>query len=123
VHLRISFADDVGDQADLESLFSWLLSEPALSGKVAMDHATPLPGEMGVLANALIVSVSSGGTLSILALSLKAWLSQPRRVNIRIRIRGDDVAIEADHIGRDQAESIIRQVLNSKTTGEEDVTS
>jgi hypothetical protein len=123
VDLRISLAEDNEDSlvADLESLYTWLRSEPKLAGCVTEDRVMPLPGEMGAVSNALIVSLGSGGTLSVLALSLKAWLSQPRGASIRIHIQGNEgqgVEIAADHISRDQAEGLIRQVIDGGIAGQ-----
>lgn len=120
--LRISLVEDNKDSliADFESLYTWLRSEPKLAGFVTEDHMMPGPGEMGAVSNALIVSLGSGGTLSVLALSLKAWLSQPKGASIRIHIRGNNgqgVEITADHISRDQAESLIRKVVDDGTVG------
>ncbi len=127
--LRISLADDVGDdQAGLESLLDWLQSEPRLAGLIAKEHVRPSPGQMGALPGALLVSAGSagGGALSMLALALKAWLSQPRHANIKIRIQGDDGEIQditADHIKRNDAADIIRQVLKDRSLDTEDADS
>ena len=44
-----------------------------------------------------MAAVSSGGALSVLAASLYAWLSQPRRSDVRIRVQGDTGrAVEID---------------------------
>ena len=45
-------------------------------------------GELGALGDALVVAVGAGGVLPVLATSLYAWLSQPRRSDVRIRIQG-----------------------------------
>ena len=120
--LRISFTGDNDGTctADLEFLHSWLRSEPELAGRVAQDRAEPLPGEMGALSEALIVSVGPGATVSALALSLKAFLSQPRGANVRIRIQGEgrNVDITAEHIGRNLAEDLLQQVIGSIASSE-----
>ena len=122
VDLRISLAGDNDSDhiADFESLYSWLWGEPALAGCVAEDRRVPLPGEMGGLSDALIVSVGSGGAVSALALSLKAFLSQPRAANIRIHIQGEgrEVDITADNIRRNQADDLLRQVIDGIISSE-----
>ena len=68
-----------GATAYLESLDAWLQQEPGLGGRVRLIRSAPRPGELGSLAEALVVAVGSGGTVSVLAASLSGWLSQSRR--------------------------------------------
>lgn len=81
----------------------------------------PGEGELGALADVLMVAVGSGGTLSVLATSLKAWLAQPRGQHVRIRIRtggGEAVEIDADRIDAEQADALIRQALGVRASEE-----
>src|ERR1700727_2059922 len=72
VEILISLAG--GDQvAGLESLGDWLRGEPELAGRVRVSGSAPREGELGALADVLVVAVGSGGTLSVLAASLKSW--------------------------------------------------
>jgi|SRR5271169_6151653 len=101
--------------SDLESLDDWLQGEPELTGRVRVSAPVPREGELGALAEALVAAVSSGGALSVLATSLHAWLSQPRRSDVRIRIQGDNgrtVEIGADRVDAQQAEDMLRQALD-----------
>ena len=101
--------------ADLESLDDWLQGEPELAGQVRVSARVPREGELGALADVLVAAVSSGGALSVLAASLYAWLSQPRRSDVRIRVEGDDgraVEIDANRVNAQQAEEMLRQALN-----------
>jgi hypothetical protein len=115
VDLRVSLVREDGDDqtANLESLSDWLRGSPELAGRVTDDYART-EGELGALSDALVVSVGSGGTLSVLAMSLKAWLAQPRKSRIRIRVknhRGRIVEIDADRVDRDEIEAIIRDAI------------
>jgi len=117
VDLRISLADDRDDEqgANLESLSGWLRDAPELAGYVTEDRVQR-PGELSALSDALVVSVGSGGMLSVLAMSLKVWLAQPRRSRVRIRVethKGRTVEIDADRVGRDKVEALIRQAIGS----------
>jgi hypothetical protein len=121
MELRISLAD--GDLADLESLQDWLGQERELTGRVRPSGPAPRRGELGTLVDALIVALGSGGAISVLAASLKNWLSLPRRSDITIKIdRGDgsSVTIDAKRVAVRQAdvESIIRQALDCGTAQE-----
>jgi Effector Associated Constant Component 1 len=105
----------------LESLDDWLQAEPALSGKATPSRPVPQEGELGSLADALVVSVGSGGALSILAASLHAWLSQPRRSDVRLRLRGDNgrvVEMSADRVGARNFEAMIREAFEFGKSGD-----
>jgi hypothetical protein len=81
----------------------------------------PGDGELGALADVLVVAVGSGGTLSVLATSLKAWLARPHGQHVRIRVRRDDgetVEIDADRIDAEQADSLLRQALGGRPSKE-----
>jgi hypothetical protein len=76
---------------------------------------------MGALGDALVVAVGAQGTLSVLALSLKAWLSQPRRSDVRIRVENGDgrvVEIDAHNVltGKDSTETLVDRILGSKSS-------
>jgi Effector Associated Constant Component 1 len=110
VELRISLAS--GGLADLESLHDWLCDESALGGRVRAMGTEPRTGELGTLMDALIVAVSSGGSISILAASLKAWLSLPRRSDVRILIhRADGNSVEIDAKRVDSGELDVREMI------------
>jgi hypothetical protein len=113
VEVRISFV--AGDREDgLESLSDWLRAEPELAGRISLTAAEPRPGELGAAVDALVAAVGSGGALSVLAMSLNAWLSQPRRSDVRIRVEGETgrvVEIDADRVDSDRVEALVRQAL------------
>ena len=97
---------------DLESLDAWLEGEPELVGQVRLSAPPPRDGELGALVDVLVAAVGSGGVLSVLAASLHAWLSGPRRSDVRIRVQGDAgrvVEIDADRVDAQQAEILLRQ--------------
>ena len=103
--------------ATLESLSDWLREEQELAGRVSLCAPTPSEGELGALPDALVVAVGSGGMLSVLATSLKAWLAQPRRSHVRIRIRSGDgrvVEIDADRVDGERVDALISQALHGR---------
>jgi hypothetical protein len=113
VEVRISCVG--GDRAiGIESLGDWLRGEPELAGRLRVAGPMPGEGELGVLADVLVVAVGSGGTLSVLATSLKAWLARPHGQHVRIRVRrdgGETVEIDADRINAGQADALLRRAL------------
>jgi len=117
--VRISLI--AGSHSDLESLQDWLRADRELAGRVMPAVRRPREGEMGVPADALVVAVSSGGVLSVLAAALKAWVSLPRRSDVRIKIQGADgsvVEIGADHVSDNRVDDLVRQALDYKARGE-----
>jgi hypothetical protein len=72
---------------------------------------------MGAAAEALVVAVGSGGALSVLLSSLKAWLAQPKRSDIRIEIRTPDgrtLLVDAKRLSN--PEDLAREVLPAHET-------
>ena len=105
----------------IESLSDWLRGEPELAGRLRVAGPTPGEGELGALADVLVVAAGSGGTLSVLATSLKAWLAQPHGQHVRIRVRrdgGETVEIDADRIDAEQADALLSQALGVRASKE-----
>lgn len=101
-----------GDQvAGLESLDGWLRGEPELAGRVRMSAPRPGDGELGAVTDVLMVAVGSGGALSVLATSLRTWLAQPRRSDIRLRVQGENGSVVELAADRVDAEALLRQAL------------
>lgn len=76
--------------ADLEELFDWLSRDVELRGAVRFAPAEPEPGELGAASDVLIAAVGAGGASSVLAASLKNFLSVPRRSDIHIAVTRPD---------------------------------
>ena len=110
-----------GDRAvGIESLSDWFRGEPELARGLRVAGPIPGEGELGSLADVLVVAVGSGGTLSVLVTSLKAWLAQPRRSDVRIRVQrdgGQTVEIDASRIDGERADALIRQALGGPPSG------
>lgn len=120
MEVRISCAG--GDRAaGLESLGDWLRGEPSLAGRLRFSGPAPGEGELGAIADALVVAVGSGGMLSVLASSLKAWLTRPRGSDVRVRIQVDAgrmIEINASRIDGDRVDELIRQAFGNRPSGE-----
>jgi hypothetical protein len=109
VRMSVSGIDPVDG---MEQLAEWLREEPQLRGRVAPAPATPAPGELGALTDVLVAAVSSGGAVSVLAASLKAFLAQPRGSDLRITLECPDgrrVDLEAKRIS--DVERLVERVL------------
>jgi hypothetical protein len=70
------------------------------------------PANLGTLTDVLIVAAGSGGALSVLAASLKAFLLLPRRSDIRIVLSTEDGRrLEIDAKRVDDVETLVRRTL------------
>lgn len=99
----------------LEELSDWLRLESELRGRVSSAAAVPRPGELDALSDALMVAVGSGGTLSVLATSLKTFLAQPRRSDVRIVVTSPDgrrVELDAKRVS--DVDQLLRQTLSDE---------
>ena len=87
-----------GGQADLAALNQWLASQRGLTGRVRLRQNTPGEQELGGAFELLTVALGSGGTMSVLAGALSAWLSSRRSPStIRISLPGGgEVEVPAD---------------------------
>jgi len=79
-------------------------------------YDAPKPGELGTIADAVVISVGSGGALTVLASALKAWIQRPRGKHVVLRVsRGDNgqetTEIEADRVGSDDIEAILDRLF------------
>jgi Effector Associated Constant Component 1 len=120
VEVRISCVGS--DPADgIESLSDWLHGERELSGRLRLAGPAPRENELGVLADVLVVAVGSGGTISVLAASLKAWLAQPHKPDFRIRVQGTDgqsVDIDAKRTDVTSVITLLREALDGQAAEE-----
>ncbi|MFI9788920.1 hypothetical protein ACIHEI_36225 [Kitasatospora sp. NPDC051984] len=111
--LRLSVAggDSIDAIDELADLADWLRHEPELRGLVAFADPEPGPGELGALADALVVAVGSGGALTVLAASLRAYLSQPRKSDVRIVVRAEERSVTVDAKRVKDVEALLRETL------------
>jgi Effector Associated Constant Component 1 len=84
----LSIGADDGDV--LRSLLDWLRHEDALRGRVRAAQTPVRPGEMGGVLDVLEVALGSGGAGAVLATSVSAWLSQPRRADVTLTVTAED---------------------------------
>ncbi|GIJ46072.1 hypothetical protein Val02_29580 [Virgisporangium aliadipatigenens] len=117
MELRIEIAASRHPYDDLCSLIDWLDHEPELRGRVKTLQRSPRDGELGGVVEAVQVAAGAGGALAVLASALRVWLSQPRRSDVRIKVRGrHGRSIEVDARRVADPEALLRTVL----TAEED---
>ncbi|MBO2459111.1 effector-associated constant component EACC1 [Actinomadura violacea] len=104
-----------GQSADLENLHDWLAGERELQGRVRPAAPQPAPGELGDLSNILLVTLGSGGAVSVLAASLRGWFAQPRRASVKIQLKtekGETLTIDAKNVKDRSVETILNRALD-----------
>lgn len=114
-------AEDSGGQgaAALRDLVGWLRRQPELRGQVDLVSRPPQAGEMGSVTELVTVAVGSGGAISVLAGSLRMWLAQPRRSDVRLTLRlPDGRAVELEARRVTDVETLLHTVLDSQAAGE-----
>lgn len=113
--LLLCVSDGSSDDVS-EDLYTWLCGEPELAGQVTVSRKAPQSGEMGTLADALVVAVGAQGVLSVLAASLRGWFAQPRRATVKLKIdngNGGSVDLVAEHVRSSDLEQLLRQTLEA----------
>lgn len=110
--VRIRVAEALDQHEELRSLYQWLSLEDELRGRVSLDQPAPKPGEMGALTDALVVALSAGGAVTVLARSLAVWLQQ-RHSDLTIELEDDGatrrVKVDAKRVSN--PEEILRSAL------------
>ena len=107
-------ADGSGRLRTLEVLAAWFDEESELRGLIKPVAAVPDPGELGAISDTLLAAVGSGGAISVLAASLKAFFSRPRGAKVRLtvtRADGTRLELDADRVGRRSVPELARQLL------------
>ena len=115
----IEIEDGTDELAELESLSTWLIGVAALRGAVRLRsprHA----GEMGGVADVLVVALGSGGAITALAASLGTWLVT-RRSHLTIKVTnadGTSVELDVKQAKGDQADvaALLREALGGQGT-------
>jgi hypothetical protein len=109
--------DGDSDGREFAALTDWLRHEDELRGAVKPRPSIPRPDEMGSLWEVLVVAVGGTGALTVLARSLEAYLRQPRRANVVLKIvdvAGRKVTLSATNIRSVQElEGLLQQGLRS----------
>lgn len=97
------------DQGSLRGLAAWLQREPELRGAVSVGGELS-SDDLGPGYDLLTVALGGGGAITVLAASLKTWLSQPRRSDVRITINapnGRSVEIDAKRVHTSEVDDLL----------------
>jgi membrane-associated two-gene conflict system component 1 (EACC1) len=100
------------DDSTLRSLLDWLGLESTLRGRIELAMPMPQPGQMGGVADVLLVALGGGGSVTALMTSLSAWFKQPRRSDVTVTVSlpdGRRIAVNAKRAAH--PEDIVKEVL------------
>ena len=111
--MNVSLQVKSRDRRMTPALYEWLRRENALRGNVQMSRNPARPGEMGDLADIIVVAVESGGLLSVVVTSVATWLSQ-RRNDVEIEIKSPDGrSVRVNSRGKANAEELLKALTDS----------
>jgi hypothetical protein len=72
--VTVSVAGRDAAAEELRSLFTWLAGEEEFRGRVRLVEAAPEPGTLGGWPEAVVVALSQGGAVTVLASAVIAWI-------------------------------------------------
>ncbi|MFE9418347.1 hypothetical protein ACFYMX_22305 [Streptomyces griseofuscus] len=111
---------DRDERKHLESLDSWLRLDSEFRGRTKLS-GTPAEGDLGTAVELLTVAIGSGGVISVLATSLSAWLQQPKKTDITLKVtRPNGTAVEID--AKRATAQEVAELLNKALGAEEGAT-
>ncbi|KDN82164.1 effector-associated constant component EACC1 [Kitasatospora cheerisanensis] len=104
-----------GDGDELSSLYTWLVDEDGLRGRVRVERRPIGATELGAAVDLLSVALGAGGAGSVLGTALVTWL-RSRRTSARITVEVGErsVTLEIDSLRDTRAllEQVLRQGLD-----------
>ncbi|MEU6280490.1 hypothetical protein [Streptomyces sp. NPDC047028] len=106
--------------SDAESLTDWLRGDAGLAGRVRLTGSEPVDGHLGTALDTVTVLLGAGGPLTVLASCLRAWITQPRRSDVRLEIRregGPTVEIDAKRVAAEDVAELLREALAEAPEG------
>ncbi|WP_410670639.1 effector-associated constant component EACC1 [Amycolatopsis sp. cmx-4-68] len=118
--IRVDSGSD--PQAELSSLREWLSREDELRGRVTIEVPASVPDRMGDTADVLVAALGSSGAVTVLATSIRAWLSH-RRPDVEIEVTGPDgrsVKVNMRHARNADAAEAIRRALDGMERGDKE---
>lgn len=112
--IKIVADDAVTTAGDLRR---WLADEAELRGRVRTASGVGEAGDLGLPAEVLTVALGAGGAVTVLAASLRVWFAQPKRADVRLKLKAlDGSTLEIDAKRVRNAEEIIRTALAAGAT-------
>ncbi|MGW0942806.1 effector-associated constant component EACC1 [Streptomyces sp. NPDC002623] len=118
IEVQIS-ATELVENKQVESLENWLRLDANFRGRTRLT-GTPSEGDLGRAGELLAVAIGSGGVISVLATSLSAWIQQPKKSDITLKVTGPGgatVEIDAKRATPQEVNELLHKALEA-TQGE-----
>ncbi|WP_405177781.1 hypothetical protein OG225_26435 [Nocardia sp. NBC_01377] len=107
-----------GNSSDLIQLRDWFGRDEALRGQVHLQTPPPQDGQMGGLADVLMVAFGAGGIGTVLVSSLKTWFTT-RHSDLTLTItlpNGAEVLLDGKRVKQDQTFAALQKMIDSLNT-------
>ncbi|MFJ3794241.1 hypothetical protein [Kitasatospora sp. NPDC090091] len=104
-----------GDAVEVSALWQWLNDERELRGRVVREPAPIGATELGGFADLFTVAVGAGGSGTVLATSLIAWI-RTRRTTATVTVEADGKRITLDIATVDDIFPLLHELLTPTTT-------
>jgi hypothetical protein len=112
VDVRVRLVD--GDAVDVAALWQWLNDERDLRGRVIRAPAPVGATELGGVADLLTVAVGAGGSGTVLATSLIAWI-HTRRTTATVTVETNGRRITLDIATVDDISPLLHELVAPTT--------
>ncbi|MFE3947798.1 hypothetical protein ACFXPV_38970 [Streptomyces sp. NPDC059118] len=99
-----------GDAVDVAALWQWLNDERDLRGRVVRTSATVGATELGGVADLLTVAVGAGGSGTVLATSLIAWI-RTRRTTATVTVEANGRRVTLDIATVDDISPLLHELV------------
>ena len=96
------------DATHQDDLYELLRDEPEIRRSVRRLSSEPLPNHMGDVADIVVALGSAGGSVAILASSLRAWILS-NKASVRV-VRPDGGQVEVAAGNADEVVKILREI-------------
>jgi Effector Associated Constant Component 1 len=106
--VKIRIIGGTGD--DLVALGKWLTDEDELRGRVGFVRRPIGETELGLAAEALTIALGAGGAGTVLASSLKTWLTT-RQTRAKITVESADRSVTVDIATVGDIAPVLAQIL------------
>ncbi|MGW5517160.1 effector-associated constant component EACC1 [Nocardia africana] len=109
---QLTIHTDEGDADELFGLLEWLNDDDELRGRVRRPSTPIRPGEMGGVADVLVVTLGAGGVASVLAQSLTAWFTHRRSdITLTLTAGETELAIDAKRVETPEVAQALQALL------------
>lgn len=102
-----------GGTDELFGLLEWFNDDDELRGRVSMPTPAMRPGQMGGLAEVLVVALGARGIVSALIQSLTAWFTHRRSdIAVTLTFDGTELTVDAKRVKTPEITQALQALLD-----------